>query len=229
MHADEYCKLAEVEDRMWYFRALHGHIERALTEALGVSSASVLDAGCGTGGLIRRLAPKRARWRWTGIDVSDLACQLARERVSPGNVDLARPAVPETQIVHGSITSLPFEAAQFDAIVSADVLYHVDEDEAALREFARVLRPGGVVVLNVPAYRWLWSYHDVAVDGRRRYTRAGVRRLLEEAGFAVERLTHWNTLLLPAIALRRKCLPAPRGGSDVQRAAGPVEAVMEPL
>ncbi len=225
MHADEYCKLAEVEDRMWYFRALHGHIERALTEALGVSSASVLDAGCGTGGLIRRLAPKRARWRWTGIDVSDLACQLARERVSPGNVDLARPAVPETQIVHGSITSLPFEAAQFDAIVSADVLYHVDEDEAALREFARVLRPGGVVVLNVPAYRWLWSYHDVAVQSRRRYDRAEVTRKLEDGGFVVRASTYWNTLPFPLVVLRRKLLPAPKSGSDVQLYSAPIETM----
>lgn len=197
---------------MWYFRALHAHVRAALAEFTG-REAAMLDAGCGTGGLMRRLADE-ARWRWTGVDISPIAVGLARERA------------PRAEVCAASVTTLPWAERSFDAAVSADVLYHLDDDAAAVRELRRVLRPGGVLVVNVPAHPWLWSYHDVAVEGRRRYTRAGVRRLLEEAGFAVERLTHWNTLLLPAIALRRKCLPAPRGGSDVQRAAGPVEAVL---
>ena len=202
MDAEEHRKLAAVEDAMWYFRALHGHIERELVARLPAGPARMLDAGCGTGGLIRRMASRRPEWTWTGVDVSPLACQLARE--------LGTPDVRES-----SVTALPFRDGEFAAVVSADVLYHLDDDEAALREMARVLRPGGVMVINVPAHRWLWSYHDVAVEGRRRYVRQELAGKLGRAGLTVQRLTHWNTVLLPLIAARRKLLPAPKGGSDV--------------
>ena len=212
MQVAEYRKLAEVEDRMWYFRALHGYIEGALVAGLGAGDAAVLDAGCGTGGLIRRLTSRHTAWRWTGIDVEPLACELARQRVEG------------TEIREASVMMLPFGDASFDAVVSADVLYHVDDDAAALREFFRVLRPGGVVVINVPAYRWLWSYHDEAVHARRRYPPGEVLGKLHSAGFAAARATHWNALPLPLVIARRKLLPPPVGGSDVRLFPAPVEA-----
>jgi ubiquinone/menaquinone biosynthesis C-methylase UbiE len=217
MNAEEYRKLAEVEDRMWYFRALHGHIERALVGDLG-ARATILDAGCGTGGLISRLAPRHAEWTWTGIDLSELAYGYAKLRV--GTAANGRGA----DIRLGSVSELPFNDGAFDAVVSADVLYHVDDDNAALREFRRVLRPGGIAVINVPAYRWLWSYHDVAVHSRRRYERTDFLRQLRQAGLAPVSSTYWNTLVFPLIVLRRKLLPPPRGGSDVQLYSAPVEA-----
>ena len=219
MEAAEYRKLAAVEDAMWYFHALHAHIERALA---GVpDNATLLDAGCGTGGLIRRLAPRHATWRWTGIDVMPLACALARERTVGARSASSGPAA---EIQQASVTALPFGDAMFDAVVSADVLYHVDDDAAALREFFRVLRPGGTLVANVPAYRWLWSYHDEAVHARRRYGRREVLAKLRAAGFAEPRATHWNTLPFPLVVVRRKLFPAPRDGSDVRLFPAPVEA-----
>lgn len=212
----EYRKLAEVEDRMWYFRALHGHIERELTATLGSGFAEILDAGCGTGGLIARLAPRHP-WSWTGIDVSDVALTYAKERVRFLRADLRQ----------GSVTAMPFADGSFDAIVSADVLYHIVDDGKAMGEFARVLRPGGVVVLNLPAYRWLWSYHDIAVHSQRRYTRSDVIRLVQDAGLSPVRSTYWNTLPFPLIVLRRKLLPAPRGGSDVQLYPAPIEKTFD--
>lgn len=204
MSPDEYPKLAAVEDRMGYFRALHAHMERALA-GLREGEAAILDAGCGTGGLIRRLGARHPGWRWTGIDVSPLACDFARKRVPPG-----------VEILEGSVERLPLPDGAFDAVVSADVLYHVDDDVAALREFHRVLRPGGWIVINVPAHRWLFSYHDIAVHARRRYELREVRAKLAAAGFSAGTATHWNALLLPLVAARRKLLPAPRGGSDVE-------------
>ena len=204
MSPDEYPKLAAVEDRMGYFRALHGRLEQALVGRLG-ASAAILDAGCGTGGLIRRLAPQHPGWTWTALDASPLACDFARSRVSAG-----------VSVVEAAVEQLPFPDASFDAVVSADELYHVDDDLAALREFRRVLRPGGCVVINVPAHRWLFSYHDVAVHARRRYALREVREKLATAGFAPSDETHWNALLLPLVFVRRKLLPAPAGGSDVE-------------
>jgi len=213
MEAAEYRKLAEVEDAMWYFRALHAHVERELAAALGEGGADVLDAGCGTGGLIRRLGGRRPAWHWIGVDLEPVACALARARVGGG-----------AEIREASVTALPLADAAFDAVVSADVLYHVDDEAAALREFFRVLRPGGVVVINVPAYRWLWSYHDEAVQARRRYARGEVLANLAAAGFVEGWATHWNTLPFPLVVARRKFFPAPRGGSDVQLFPAPVEA-----
>jgi SAM-dependent methyltransferase len=212
MEAEEYRRLAAVEDVMWYFRALHAHIERELAANVPPGPQRILDAGCGTGGLIRRLGPRRPEWQWTGVDVSPLACQLARERSA-------------TDVREASVTGLPFRDGEFAAVVSADVLYHLDDDETALREMARVVRPGGVVVINVPAHRWLWSYHDVAVAGRRRYGRKELAGKLARAGLTPRRLTHWNSVLLPLIAIRRKLLPASHGRSDVRLAAPWLESV----
>lgn len=227
--------MAAVEDQMWFYRALRAHLERELLAGLataprpqdslqdsddseGKSPASltptreILDAGCGTGGLIRYLEKRHGDWRWTGVDVEPLACELTASRCS-------------SRVVTGSIAALPFANGSFDAVVCSDVLYHLDDDVAALREIHRVLRPGGIVVVNVPAHSWLWSYHDVTVHGRRRYERAGLKRILGLAGFAAEQLTHWNTLALPLVVIRRKCLPPPRTGSDVRLYPGPVEAL----
>jgi SAM-dependent methyltransferase len=217
MQLDEYRKLAAVEDQMWYFRSLHAHIARALDARLG-ENAEVLDAGCGTGGLIRRLAPSRPTWRWTGVDESRVALELARQRCPS-----------EVKFREASVSALHSGAAQFDAVVSADVLYHVDDDAAALREFFRVLRPGGMVVLNLPAYQWLWSYHDTAVHSRRRYGRGEVLAKLRSAGFEAPRATYWNTLPFPLIVARRKLLPAPSGGSDVQLMPAPVEKALDAM
>lgn len=188
---------------MWYYAALHGHIRRILESAHNDTAGPLLDAGCGTGGLIRRMERWWPRREITGVDCEPVACALSRERT-------------RAKIVEADLTALPFSDDAFATVVTADVLYHIDDDEAALRELFRVTRPGGLLVINVPAYRWLWSYHDVAVHSRRRYGSRELRRKLHAAGFDHAEITHWNMFLLPLIAARRKLLPAPVGGSDVQ-------------
>jgi ubiquinone/menaquinone biosynthesis C-methylase UbiE len=102
MQRDEYLKLAEVEDDMWYFRSLHGHARRELEarHAPGVP-LKLLDAGCGTGGLMVRMRKARPAWTWSAIDFMPLACDLARERC------------PGCDIQQASVTALPFARRQF--------------------------------------------------------------------------------------------------------------------
>lgn len=203
MDAAEYHKMAAVEDDMWFYRVLHAHVHRYLGRYLAEESVRILDAGCGTGGLIRRLGPRHPAWQWTGVDNSALACRLARTRCA-------------AEVLEADLTALPFSDGHFDAVTSTDVLYHIEDDRRALAEMARVLRPGGIMIINVPAHAWLWSYHDVAVHGCRRYDRRALRAKLAAAGLTIAVLTHWNTLLLPLIYLRRKLLPPPKEGSDVR-------------
>jgi SAM-dependent methyltransferase len=208
--------MAGVEDRMWYYRSLHGHFRRVLAQRLGSGPHDLLDAGCGSGGLIRHLQERAPAWKITGIDLSPVAGRLARSR-------------SQAVVLEGSVTALPFADRSFDAIVSADVLYELDEPKAAMREFWRCLRPGGWVVVNVPAYRWLWSYHDVAVRSRRRFVRREVAGLLRDGGFVLELNTHWNALPFPLIVARRKLFARAADTSDVRLYPAPVEAFFRGL
>lgn len=203
MESSEYHKMAAVEDEMWYYQALHHQIGGLLRDYVTKPDARILDAGCGTGGLIKTLRSQIPGWSWQGVDASPLACELARERA-------------DVEVIEATLTDLPYAADEFDAIVSADVIYHIEDDEFALREMNRTLRPGGLLIINVPAYQWLWSYHDEAVHSKRRYGRRELRDKLIDAGFECMLLTHGNMFLLPLIVLRRKFWPAPKSGSDVQ-------------
>lgn len=217
MNDAEYHQLAELEDRLWHFEALHDHVRRAFSKYKLPATAKILDAGCGTGGLLRRMSNWWSETKREGLDFSPLAVEFARKRVG-------------CSITEGSITALPFADASFDAIVSLDVLCQVEQPKTALREFARCLRPGGLVAINVPAYRWLWSYHDDAVQSCHRFSRAEVVNLLREAGLQPVYTTYWNTLLFPAIVIRRKLLPAPSDGtSDVHDYAPWVSAILRGL
>ncbi|MBL9208264.1 MAG: methyltransferase domain-containing protein [Opitutaceae bacterium] len=221
MQRDEYLKLAEVEDDMWYFRSLHGHARRELELRHATSQPlSLLDAGCGTGGLLVRMRKANPNWIWTGIDFMPLACDLARERC------------PGCEIVQASVTALPFADARFDAVASVDVLSQVpypNDAFAGVRELARVLKPGGTLVINVPAYQWMWSYHDESCQTRHRFAADEVRRLFESAGLRVSRLTRWNALTFPMIVAKRKIFVRRGETSDVKPQAPWVEACMRGL
>lgn len=216
MHLDEYRKLAAVEDRMWYFAALHRRRAEWLGRLLPRGPARVLDAGCGTGGFIRVLRAVRPEWTVAGVDQSALACALARERTG-------------AEIAEGSVTALPYGDGSFDAVTTGDVLYHVPDTAAALREFARVVRPGGALVVNEPAYRWLWSYHDEAVESKHRFTRPELVARFRAAGFEVKRAGYANLPTLPLVVLRRKVFPPGRPTSDVALLPRPVERVLAGL
>jgi SAM-dependent methyltransferase len=198
---------------MWWFHGLHANLFAAWRAAAPASPgpAHLLDAGCGTGGLLARLARRLPEATLFGLDLDAGACAIARRKSG-------RP------VCVGSVMALPFAADALDAVFSADVLCHRGVDAGpTLASAWRCLRPGGVLVLNLPAYRWLFSAHDVAVDNVRRFGRAEVEGLLAAAGFVRIRTRYWNSLLFPLMVLRRK-LRAPDAASDVELLPRPVEA-----
>ncbi len=214
METAEYHKLAEVEDGMWYFRALHEHAARLIEAHRPAVEGVLLDAGCGTGGFIRRLQDRFPLLRFTGIDLFQIACELAVSRGTP-------------RISRASVTSLPFDGGSIAVIASLDVLQHVADHEKAAAEFFRVLEPGGVAVINAPAYMWLWSYHDQATDTVRRYTRPEMVNMFSRAGFEILSSTYWNFLPLPAVVAKRKLFARFGAGDDVKLYPAWAERVLD--
>lgn len=213
MDRSEYDKLDRTEDRMWWFAAMHRNLLtlscRARLEAVDLP---ILDAGCGTGGLLARLAKRYPDRTVLGLDVDWPACvRAARKSVRP--------------VCAGSVDDLPFADGVFAAIFSADVLCHDGVDErCALEQFHRCLASNGWLILNLPAYGWMLSRHDAAVQNIRRYTAGGLRRLLQAVGFRIVYVTYWNTILFPLMVITRKLWPGdPAGASDVRLHPRPVD------
>ena len=199
MEPAEYELMDAVEDHMWWYRALH----RRLLDALGGSQGSVLDAGCGTGGLLVRMLAERPDLRLVGLEWADQPSKRAAEKSG-------------TPVVRGSVNALPFADASFDAAIAADVLCHRAVDPArALAELRRVLRPAGRLIVNMPAYNWLLSGHDRLVHNVRRCTAPQLATLLGDTGFAGIRVSYWNGLLLPLMVVQRKLLARHSAASNV--------------
>lgn len=199
MEPAEYTLMDEAEGRMWWYRALHRRLLDALTPVRG----QILDAGCGTGGFLAVLNRQRPDLIRFGVEWDPTAASRTR-------------AKSDALVVRGSVNALPFAAAAFDAVVSADVLCHAAVDPGAtLRELRRVLKPGGRLVLNLPAYQWLMSAHDRQVHNARRFTARAAAALVRDAGFAHIQTGYWNGLLLPLMIAQRKVLARGDSVSDV--------------
>jgi len=190
MERQEYELMYRLEETHWWFVGKRAIAGRLLDCFLGPQdSRRILDAGCGTGRILQFL---RQYGTPLGIDLAGEALQWAARR---------DPSV----LCQASLLHLPFPAETFDLVTSFDVLYHrrVSDDRQALRELARVCKPGGYLLVTDSACKWLWSEHDVAMHARERYSLPELALKLREAGFTIARISYTNTFLFPLVFLRR--------------------------
>lgn len=215
MEQQTYQQFYDLEQTHWWFTArqaiLVAEIERRLPTHRPLH---ILDAGCGTGNLLERL---RHLGRVEGLDISPDAIHWCQQRGL-------------SHITQGSLVELPYKNDTFDVVIAADVLEHVNHDAQGMAELFRVLKPGGFAVMTVPAYPWLWSGHDTVHHHWRRYTRPDLSQKLEQAGFTINRLTYFNSLLFPGLSLVRGSKKAlHRAGTDLQPVIPPLNTFLRTI
>ena len=211
MYPDEYRVMFEIEDDYWWYRGLRELIKNLLAQYVPVNllRPMILDVGCGTGANLKLL---QSYGNAIGVDISEQAIGFCRAR-----------GIPQGRMFLASAIDLPFPDSQFDLAVSFEVLCNLQDDAAAFREIARVMKPGAPFIVGLPAYQWLWCTHDVAVGHQRRYDARQVRKKLSAAGFEIERVTYANAMLFPLIAAVRLL------GRRVKQAQDGVHSDLVPL
>ncbi|HRX78440.1 MAG TPA: class I SAM-dependent methyltransferase [Pirellulaceae bacterium] len=174
----------ELEATHWWFRGRRRIFFHVLDKTLGNSSSRrILDVGCGAGGMLECLQRYGTTW---GIDFSDEMVRLCRERGFDN-------------VLTASATELPMENDFFDLVTFFDCLEHIDDDQAALNEALRVLRPDGLLFVSVPAYQFLYAQNDRLAHHKRRYTMSTLRTKIQAAGFKIVHTSYINFWLFPII------------------------------
>ena len=185
--------LYRVEESHWWYKGRRKIIASFVEEIcrnFKDRRPRILDVGCGTGANLMLLSQFGET---EGVDVSPDALEFCRQR-GLDNVRL------------GEAEALPYEDGRFDLVTALDVVEHIDDDVAGLREFRRVLKPGGRILLFVPTFMFLWGVQDDVSHHRRRYRLPELRRVVEKAGFEVERTTYANITFFAPILMVRKLM-----------------------
>ncbi len=188
MQSHHYPILYQVEDTHWWYvgrrRIIQSLVEKISTK---LKTQRILDVGCGTGANLKMLA---AYGKAEGVDISPQAVDFCHER-GLNSVKL------------GAIEQLPYESDSFELVTALDVIEHLDDDIAGLREMRRVLRRDGRILVFVPAFMFLWGVQDDVSNHRRRYTLPSLLKAVEEAGFRVEWSSYANiSFFLPVLVVR---------------------------
>jgi len=193
MEPGEHEVMGRAEERHWWYLGLRDLLARVLAREVRVPRPRVLDAGCGTGANLRLLRDVLHPAYLGGFDAEPEALELARAKV------------PEADLYLGDVCDPEVRVDALDLVLSTDVIYVPGAERArpGLLRLAERLERGGLLVLHVPAYRWLYSDHDVAVHGTQRFTAREVRALLSGLGLRVELLTYRLCFLFPLVVASR--------------------------
>ena len=184
-----YDRMAELDERHWWYRARRDVLRELIRRRIELpADPHILEVGCGTGHNFQMLRPFG---RLDAIEVDGEARAIASRRLGHAVMDAPLPEL------------LGVPPRSYDLIAMLDVLEHIDDDRAALKALAERLRPGGRLLITVPAHPWMWSAHDVVNHHKRRYTKRSFRAAVGEAGLKLEMLAWFNSLLFPLAAAAR--------------------------
>ncbi len=187
MEEHVYPHMYKIENAHWWFVARQRIIMQYINARITTSpETTILDVGCGTGAVLELFSK---RFRAYGLDFSRQAIDFCHQR---GLVNL----------FHGSLASYP-KSQHFDIITMLDVVEHIDDDDGLLRDAYALLKPGGYLLIAVPAFPSLWSAHDVVLHHKRRYTKRRLQQIVESESFEIEHLTFFNMLLFPVAVMKR--------------------------
>jgi len=193
LQESEYLNIYRNEDTHWWYQGTHSLIVTSIKKFLPTEDIWICDAGCGTGGLLKRLK-REGFLNSYGFDSSPYAIEQLRKRK-----DISR------RIWQGDVEQLALRNSSFDVITSIDVLYHsnVHSEEQALKEFFRVLKPNGICILQYAAFEFLRGSHDIVVMTRRRSRIIDVERNIKEAGFKIDVCNYRNIWIFPMLLFWR--------------------------
>ncbi len=209
-----YDRMAEHDSQHWWYRARRKVLASVIAREISMpKGARILEIGCGTG---HNLGMLGSFGTVDAIEIDPASRAIAAERLGKPVSDAPLPELAGVA------------EASYDLIALLDVLEHIADDHAALVAIAKRLKPGGRILLTVPAHPWMWSGHDVANHHQRRYTKSGFRSAIEGAGFRITTFSWLNALLFPAAVAQRLLARATgKEGSDDALPPAPVNAVFE--
>ncbi len=211
-----YDRMAELDGRHWWYRARRDILADLIERKIALpEDARILEIGCGTGHNLEMLA---RFGKVEGIEIDEAARAIASSRLGQTVIDSPLPELPGVA------------DNNYDLVAILDVLEHVEADREALATISRKLKPGGRVLITVPAFPWMWSGHDEVNHHKRRYTRATLKRVIEESGMKLDMMSWFNSLLFPvAVAARMASRVTGKRDSGDKMPPAPVNALFETL
>ncbi len=215
MEKDEYFRMYTLETDFWWYITLHKLVGHTIWKSFPEGGIRILDAGCGTG---RMMQVMQKFGEVTGIDYSDEALFFARKRTSG-------------QVLSGDLNHFRFEKESFHVVVCLDVLYHsgIRDDMAVISHFHEILKPGGILILNLPAFECLRREHDQVVHTRQRYKKKPFTTQLRQTGFGIMKAVYRLPLLFFVILISKKLTGKKNGmkpGTDLKVLPGWLNACL---
>lgn len=214
MDRSVYEAMAAHDERHWWYRARREVVAALIRRKVQLPmNAQLLEIGCGTG---HNLAMLGEFGKVDALEIDQIAREMAEERL--GHKVLSSP-LPE-------LAGVPDN--RYDLVAALDVVEHIPDDKAALDGIARVMKPGGKLVVTVPAHQWMWSAHDVVNHHQRRYSKSGLMKLIEGSPLKLEAIGYLNSLLFP-VALAERLASKVTGKEDANLAppAEPINQALE--
>jgi SAM-dependent methyltransferase len=209
-----YDRMAELDERHWWYRARRDVLAKLIARKVALPSAArILEVGCGTGHNLQMLERFGSV---DGIEIDPEARAHAEKRLGR---EVGTAPLPE-------LPGIP--RSSYDLVAALDVVEHIEDDKAAVAALASCIKPGGKLLITVPAHQWMWSAHDELNHHKRRYSKSGLAKLIESSPLRLDSIGYFNSLLFPlAVGARLAAKMTGGGGGDDRLPPAPINYAFE--